>query len=225
MMAVVFRNRNCRDGWLTCLTVGTEFESKPTVDIAVLTAREPHLAAIFNYASQAHNNHFFFESLAPEKTKVPEGLGSMIQDNFTRLENFKAEFLATANAMFGSGWVWLVMDEVGHLRILATYNAGTPYGNAYRRQMVDRNTNAVPHADTLGGGYQPPGQMLTLEDVRQLQNKWPIPLLNVAVWEHCWLEDFGVNGKREYLEKWFDSIDWVTVTERHPGMSGTGKRY
>jgi hypothetical protein len=33
------------------------------LDIAVVTARQADLAAVFNYASQAHNNHFFFESL------------------------------------------------------------------------------------------------------------------------------------------------------------------
>lgn len=28
-----------------------------------MTARQADLAATFNYASQAHNNHFFFEAL------------------------------------------------------------------------------------------------------------------------------------------------------------------
>jgi hypothetical protein len=33
------------------------------MEIAVMTARQADLAATFNYASQAHNNHFFFEAL------------------------------------------------------------------------------------------------------------------------------------------------------------------
>lgn len=41
----------------------TEFANKPAMDIAILTARQADLAATFNYASQAHNNHFFFEAL------------------------------------------------------------------------------------------------------------------------------------------------------------------
>lgn len=41
----------------------TEFAHKPAMDIAILTARQADLAATFNYSSQAHNNHFFFEAL------------------------------------------------------------------------------------------------------------------------------------------------------------------
>jgi len=36
---------------------------KTPLDITVMTARQADLAATFNYASQAHNNHFFFETL------------------------------------------------------------------------------------------------------------------------------------------------------------------
>ena len=42
---------------------GTQFEDKTALETLILTSREPHLAATFNYASMAHNNHFFFNGL------------------------------------------------------------------------------------------------------------------------------------------------------------------
>ena len=37
------------------------------------------------------------------------------------------------------------------------------------------------------------------------------PLLCVNTWEHVWLMDYGVGGKRKYLERWWDRIDWDVV--------------
>lgn len=42
---------------------GTDYMNKTALDITVMTSRQADLAATFNYASQAHNNHFFFETL------------------------------------------------------------------------------------------------------------------------------------------------------------------
>lgn len=42
---------------------GTTLEAQTALDIAIQSSRRPELAATFNFASQAHNNHFFFESL------------------------------------------------------------------------------------------------------------------------------------------------------------------
>ena len=36
-------------------------------------------------------------------------------------------------------------------------------------------------------------------------------LMCVNTWEHCWLMDWGIGGKRGYLEAWWDSIDWGVV--------------
>lgn len=43
--------------------LGTDYEVKSTMEIAILAARNPSLGALFNFASQAHNNHFFFDTL------------------------------------------------------------------------------------------------------------------------------------------------------------------
>lgn len=50
-----FRNKRC--------VIGTTLEDQTVLDIAFQTSRRPEQAATFNFASQAHNNHFFFEAL------------------------------------------------------------------------------------------------------------------------------------------------------------------
>ena len=47
-------------------------------------------------------------------------------------------------------------------------------------------------------------------------------LLGVSTWEHAWLRDWGVGGKRGFLEAWWERIDWGVVDEL-AGLSG-GKK-
>lgn len=39
-------------------------------------------------------------------------------------------------------------------------------------------------------------------------------LLGVSTWEHVWLLDHGVGGKRRYLEALWNRIDWGVVDKR-----------
>jgi Fe-Mn family superoxide dismutase len=38
-----------------------------------------------------------------------------------------------------------------------------------------------------------------------------IPLLCVNTWEHVWLRDYGIGGKRAFLEAWWEVINWEEV--------------
>ena len=49
----------------------------------------------------------------------------MIDASFGSFEEFKAIFLSAAKDQFGSGWVWLVLEE-GKLAVVACANADTP---------------------------------------------------------------------------------------------------
>jgi len=126
----------------------------------------------------------------------------------TNVEAMKTEILATAEAMFGCGWVWLVLDQGKRLRILCTYNAGTPYGEAYRRQNTDVNTG-----ETLGTANDSPQRSA----VRGQGVQNILPLLNVNCWQHAWITDYGVLGKKAYLEHWWNRVDWGVVAGRMGG--------
>lgn len=48
------------------------------------------------------------------------------------------------------------------------------------------------------------------------------PLLCVNTWEHVWMMDHGINGKDEYLERWWDRVDWNAVEDAHKAAQGYG---
>ncbi|KAI1436715.1 Manganese/iron superoxide dismutase [Xylaria sp. CBS 124048] len=225
---------------LNYITEGTERANYTTLSILKNAAREPSDAALFNYASMAHNNHFFFEQLVnlqtlyeqfpdkakrdeegkivldPSEKRIPPKLLPELERNFSSIESLRREFLTTAMGMFGPGFVWLVKN-VGttELRILVTYLAGSPYTAAHwRRQGVDWNTssgeqdmvNSLKNRAQAGAGNSP----------NQFDRPAPggtdvVPLLCLNTWEHVWITDYGIAGKDEYIQQWWETIDWEKV--------------
>ncbi|KAI4130783.1 MAG: hypothetical protein LQ338_001555 [Usnochroma carphineum] len=253
---------------LNQLTGQTTEENTPTKDLLLKYARDPSHAALFNYASAAHNNHFFFSTLSPEPIPIPTPLLSQINSSFSSLPSLRSHFLSTASSMFGPGYVWLVkraqptLNESMKLAILATYNAGSPYPGAhFRLQPLDVNTANTgvtgdmsanqyarmmrgeegaahanderlrPYAQGMGTGQPnagPPAMnkgtagafgMYSKNSSQLFERKAPggalvEVLLGVSTWEHVWLRDWGVAGKRRFLEAWWEKIDWEVVFER-----------
>jgi len=82
--------------------------------------------AIFNNAAQIWNHTFFFHSIKPNGGGRPQGnVSERINKDFGSFENFATEFKQAATSQFGSGWVWLVVND-GRLQIVKTANAETP---------------------------------------------------------------------------------------------------
>jgi superoxide dismutase, Fe-Mn family len=187
--------------------------------ILIATARDPAQAPIFNHASMAHNNHMFFKNIAPSPKPIPPALKEALEASFSSIESLKREFVLTASAMFGPGFVWLIKAGPSDFRILPTYLAGSPYPGAHwRRQGTDMNTTGAAGSaadylrrSVLGvrGGFSrkkelPPGGIDAL------------PLLCLNTWEHVWLRDYGVGaggvgGKKAFAEAWWEVIDWEAV--------------
>lgn len=67
-----------------------------------------------------HWNHsFFWEILSPESGNPESELLEAINKNFGSFEEFKNKFEESALSLFGSGWVWLIVQE-GVLKIVQT---------------------------------------------------------------------------------------------------------
>jgi len=82
--------------------------------------------ALFESAAQAWNHEFYWRSMRPGGGGKPQGaVGRLIAEEFGSHAAFCQHFLTAAGDLFGSGWVWLVM-EGDRLRIVSTSNAGTP---------------------------------------------------------------------------------------------------
>jgi Fe-Mn family superoxide dismutase len=199
---------------------GGEYESKLPKDIAIKYARDPNSAPIFNYASMAHNNDFFFRCLSPTETTMPNALRVALEGSFSSIDTLRQEMIVTASSMFGPGFVWLVKAHQAGPRqyaLLTTYLAGSPYPGAhYRKQAVDMNTESEQRV-TRGPVMNTVGAFGELSRKATAPGGINInPILCINTWEHVYLPDYGVGvggsgGKRTYAERWWNRIDWNTV--------------
>jgi Fe-Mn family superoxide dismutase len=204
--------------------------------IALQTARDPAEAAVFNHASMAFNNHFFFESIAeyPEQ-QMNINLQAALTNDFGSIDNLKTEMLAMANAMFGPGFVWLVRinkkdySSEKEFKLLTTYLAGSPFAGAHnRRQPVDMNTQNVAAAQAAGSMQGLSQQHMTVQNTAGVVGQYAqktgrellayggadvMPTLCVSTWEHTYYHDWKYN-KNLFVERWWNFIDWDKVYER-----------
>lgn len=179
----------------------------------------------------------------PDPAPMPKEMAMYIEKSFSSLESLRSTFIATANGMFGPGFVWLMKKPSNELAILTTYIAGTPYPKAhYRRQPVDTNnitTNILPTASPFLVHKQTEGIKTLLKDQASYAGfagafghesrnapHWLVgdadlqPLLAVSTWEHTFLPDWGAWGKRDFLEKWWEKIDWERIYNNATWNSG-----
>ncbi|KAJ6161217.1 hypothetical protein N7470_004613 [Penicillium chermesinum] len=160
---------------------------------------------------------------SPTTTKIPESFARDIVDTCSSVESLKLDFLATANAMFGPGFVWLAknLEREGLMQIFCTYNAGSPYPAAHaRRQPVDMATHSpdAPIGNQFAGsmGAHSQNQKNMAPGAIDVQ-----PILCVNTWEHAWMMDYGIGGKEEYLERWWDRINWDIVFENYNAVTSS----
>jgi Fe-Mn family superoxide dismutase len=107
---------------LNKLIAGTEYEDMSLEDIIKKAS-----GGIFNNAAQVFNHNFYWNCLSPNGGKEAAGkLAELINNNFGSFAAFKEKFTATAVALFGSGWTWLVRNPDGSLSIEGTSNAANP---------------------------------------------------------------------------------------------------
>lgn len=103
------------------LIIGTEFENMSLVEIIKKSD-----GAIYNNAAQIYNHDFFWHSLNPFNSNLSPEFEDAVSKNYGPFEDLKNEFISKATTHFGSGWVWLVVDEMGKLKVVTTSNADTP---------------------------------------------------------------------------------------------------
>lgn len=113
---------------LNNLIKGTELEGKELDDIIKATAGDASKAGIFNNAAQVWNHTFYWNCMTKNGGGKPTGaLAQKIDATFGSYEKFAEEFAQAATTQFGSGWAWLIADEVnGNLSIMKTANGDNP---------------------------------------------------------------------------------------------------
>src|SRR3990167_7947036 len=109
------------------LVQGTDLEKKSLEEIIQTSANNPEKVGIFNNAAQVWNHTFYWNSLSPKGGGEPQSsLGAKIAQDFGSFEKFIELFKQTGVGQFGSGWVWLVLDQNGFLKVTKTPNADLP---------------------------------------------------------------------------------------------------
>lgn len=110
------------------LVAGTEWESKSLEEIVSGTYQPGAVAqsGIFNNASQHWNHNQFWTWMTPSDSRMPGEVERAITEAFGSVGDFKTQFQTQGVSQFGSGWVWLVRDKDGSLKITKTENGVNP---------------------------------------------------------------------------------------------------
>ena len=106
------------------LTRGTALEGKEIEELVIEAPEGP----VYNNAGQVLNHQLYFLQFTPNpRTNRPEGkLATLIVRDFGSFEELKKKMTEQSVALFGSGWVWLCMNEHGGLEIASCPNGDNP---------------------------------------------------------------------------------------------------
>lgn len=92
---------------------------------------------LFNNAAQAWNHAFFWNSLSPEAQSGPTGgLKTALEQAFKSVDGFRDEFAAKGANHFASGWVWLVSDDSGAVKLVDLHDADTPITDPSQKPLL-----------------------------------------------------------------------------------------
>jgi len=82
--------------------------------------------AVRNNGGGYYNHMLYWENLSPAASEPSARLLSKLIKYFKSLEEFKTDFSSSAKTLFGSGWVWLILNEKRELQIVSTANQDNP---------------------------------------------------------------------------------------------------
>lgn len=84
-------------------------------------------SALRNNAGGYYNHNIFWEIIGPKAGGRPTGkVAELINKDFGTFDEFKTQFTDAAKGLFGSGWVWLVYQNDGTLKITTSINQDNP---------------------------------------------------------------------------------------------------
>lgn len=95
--------------------------------LALDTLPEEIATTVRNNGGGHANHSMFWSIMTPESEGEPTGeLAEAIATNFGDFATFQEEFNTAGKKQFGSGWVWLVMNENGELEVTSTPDQDSP---------------------------------------------------------------------------------------------------
>ncbi|ODV59166.1 mitochondrial 37S ribosomal protein mS43, partial [Ascoidea rubescens DSM 1968] len=149
-------------------------------------------------------------------------LNAWIKTSFNSIHEFKTLLLNSAHAIKGDGFTWLVARQdnsqgkifVDDLFVLNTYNSAQP-----NNVQSDYLSHLKKVYLKIQEAHESP-LFSSIEEakakVRSVSKVSYIPLLAVDASPKAYLYDYGVFGKKVYLERLWNCIDWDVVASRMP---------
>lgn len=107
------------------IAVVPDYQEKTLLELLDLAKDDPvlqkHAGGVYNH------NLYWWIMTNPSCNGEPSGkLRDSIEDTWGTFSNFTTAYTSTANTVFGSGWVWLVVTNLGDLSIVTTANQVNP---------------------------------------------------------------------------------------------------
>lgn len=91
----------------------------------ISVSRRKQEPMLFNNAAQAWNHAFYWQSMIPDSIQPPRKLLSAINAAFGDFDSFREVFITAGTGHFGSGWLWLSVDESGAVELRQTHDGET----------------------------------------------------------------------------------------------------
>ena len=110
---------------LNAALAGTATESESLEKILTHVSELP--MAVRNNAGGHFNHTFFWEQFAAAPQELDGALREKIVETWGSFESMKTEFETAGVGQFGSGWVWLILNNQGKLEITSTPNQDNPH--------------------------------------------------------------------------------------------------
>jgi Fe-Mn family superoxide dismutase len=93
----------------------------------LLAEIKPTDSALRNNGGGHYNHELFWQILTPKSEGKPVGkLAEAINSTFGSFEKWQEQFTTASKSVFGSGWVWLALDNNNKLFISTTPNQDNP---------------------------------------------------------------------------------------------------
>jgi Fe-Mn family superoxide dismutase len=111
---------------LNNLLKDNELQGASLEDIVIKSSKDASMAGIFNNAGQHWNHILFWQCMKPNGGgSIPSELETRLNSDFGSIDQFKEAFIQAGTTQFGSGWVWLAIDN-GKLVVTKSANASNP---------------------------------------------------------------------------------------------------
>ncbi len=112
---------------LNNLTKDTDFENLSIEEVILKSYNNKELQGVYNNAGQIYNHNMFWQLMKSpsQETKPSDKFIELAIKSFGSFESFREEFLKQGATVFGSGWVWVYLEN-NELKIGKYSNADNP---------------------------------------------------------------------------------------------------